>query len=718
MLKIEKFLIAHPDAKDICDVIIPKDIIIDPDPKIKIFAVLKCEKTQKNRETLDFLTQEIKKYYDYRKERTTRLKEENIFENFLYNFNIELQQFLRKNRLLLNTKKTNFLIGIIYFDKINEKYNLYFAQIGNIAPLLIYKTKDNEYNIARIQEAVDENSDSAKIFSNMISGQTKENNSIIFCAENTLDYISLDKIMNIAKNSNANNIALEIKNLLMEIDEKEIFCGIAIKTEKNNETFSIIPETNRIEEKISEEKEEKEEESPKIIKEETASKETPREEKYEVREAKNDFTVLSEAKKEEIINKKQTFSKIFSIITLPIVKLFSVIKFVATGKIFIKLFKLPKYLKSLSTFRKLLLIAAIIFAVLFAQNTINIKQKNVTKEKEQEYQELLSQIESKKNDLEASLMFNSQSKSTAILLTLENLIKQLPQESEKEKEKLSKIEQEIKKMEFEAKLIFEITDPEKIADYSKLNKKLTTKIIKEGNIIYSITEDNDIFQLNLQNKSVEKIDCQQLSLPIAKSIIKTDENFIILHQKNSFSKLQKRDNKFHPIDVKFLQSAVDISSVEAYNNKLYTLDILNNQIQKHTPVGDNFSTGKEWLKGSIDLNNAVSMAIDGSIFVLNSDGDIFKLFKGEKQNFAFSNANKILTDPKKIWTDSSSLYLYILDAGGKKITVIDKDGKLIIQYYSDKFNNLNDFIIDEKEKKIYALADNKMFIIKITHLNN
>ena len=50
--------------------------------------------------------------------------------------------------------------------------------------------------------------------------------------------------------------------------------------------------------------------------------------------------------------------------------------------------------------------------------------------------------------------------------------------------------------------------------------------------------------------------------------------------------------------------------------------------------------------------------------------------------------------------------------------MIKKDGELIIQYYSDKFNNLNDFVIDEKEKKIYVLADNKMFVVEITHFDN
>lgn len=691
MLRIEKFSIAHQDAKNICDIIAPKDIITDFNPKIKIFAVLKCEKTEENKKILDSLNQKIKEYYNYRKERIIRLKEENIFENFLYNINIEFHKFFKGST---DIKKINFLIGIIYFDEKKEKYNLYFSQIGNIAPLIIYKTKNEKYNIARIQEAIDEKPRETKIFLNMISGQIKKDNSVIFCSKNTLDYISLDKIINIAKDNKAIDIAQEIKNLLIEIDDKDTFCGLVIKDEEDNKNFSITSEANKIEKKIDEKRE------IKPIKEETGVKNEP------------------EIKKEKNNNKKQIFSKILDIIKSLISKTLYLIGFIITGKIFTKIAHLPKWFKSLTILRKLLLLTIIILLILFVQNTINIKQKNIIKEREQKYQELISQIENKKNDLEASLMFKSRNKSTSILLKLKNLIKQLPQESEEQRKKLSEIEQEIKKMEFKVKSISEIIEPKKLADYSKLYKMPMTKIVKEGNKIYSITEDNNIFQLNLQDKSIQKIDCQQLSLPAAKSIIKNDKNFIILHQKNNFSKLEEKDNKFQPIEVKFPKNNIDISAIGIYNHKLYTLDILNNQIYKHFPLGDDFSKGKEWIDKDINLNKAVSMSIDGAIYVLNSDGEIFKLFKGKKENFSFNNTNKILTDPEKIWTNSNSLYLYVLDAGGRKIAIIDKNGKLIIQYYSDKFDKLNDFAIDEKEKKIYVLSNNKIFAVKITHLSS
>ena len=45
------------------------------------------------------------------------------------------------------------------------------------------------------------------------------------------------------------------------------------------------------------------------------------------------------------------------------------------------------------------------------------------------------------------------------------------------------------------------------------------------------------------------------------------------------------------------------------------------------------------------------------------------------------------------------------------MVVFDKKGKFINQYTSDNFNNLKDFQVDEKNKKIYFLAGAVVYAI-------
>ncbi len=55
--------------------------------------------------------------------------------------------------------------------------------------------------------------------------------------------------------------------------------------------------------------------------------------------------------------------------------------------------------------------------------------------------------------------------------------------------------------------------------------------------------------------------------------------------------------------------------------------------------------------------------------------------------------------------------LYILEPKNKRLVIFDKNGKLIKQFYSKKFTDLKDFVVNEKENKIWVL--NKTQIIEI-----
>ena len=75
-----------------------------------------------------------------------------------------------------------------------------------------------------------------------------------------------------------------------------------------------------------------------------------------------------------------------------------------------------------------------------------------------------------------------------------------------------------------------------------------------------------------------------------------------------------------------------------------------------------------------------------------------------------------LESPTKIKTTAESKYLYILDPPTKRLAVLNKDGDLISQYTSSKFDQLKDFVVVEAEKKIYLLNGSSVFGIAASHL--
>ena len=59
-------------------------------------------------------------------------------------------------------------------------------------------------------------------------------------------------------------------------------------------------------------------------------------------------------------------------------------------------------------------------------------------------------------------------------------------------------------------------------------------------------------------------------------------------------------------------------------------------------------------------------------------------------------------------------YIFVFDKTQKRLIIfLKKDGSFINQYSSDKFTDIRDFAIDDKNKKAYFLNDNTIYSIDL-----
>lgn len=159
------------------------------------------------------------------------------------------------------------------------------------------------------------------------------------------------------------------------------------------------------------------------------------------------------------------------------------------------------------------------------------------------------------------------------------------------------------------------------------------------------------------------------------------------------------------------------NAIASYVGSLYLLDGVIGQIYKHPSNADVFDKGEEYLAGSNNLKQSLSLAVDGSIYVLKNDGQVSKFQRSKLQDFSLKNIpspyDKI-TEPRKIYTDSDTPSLYILDTGEKRILEFDKEGSFIRQYvYPDNLNKVSDFFVSVKSKKIWLLNEKSVYEINI-----
>ena len=149
----------------------------------------------------------------------------------------------------------------------------------------------------------------------------------------------------------------------------------------------------------------------------------------------------------------------------------------------------------------------------------------------------------------------------------------------------------------------------------------------------------------------------------------------------------------------------------SYTGNIYVIDEGAGLIYRYQG-GETFGSKENWFGAGInpDLSGTLSMAIDGSIWVLQSSGRILKFSQGSPEAFNITGVDGSLSEAVSIYTDQDSDFLYILDKSGR-VVVVDKKGEYKAQYSDDKIKEATSLVVSEKDKKIILLVGPKLYSI-------
>jgi hypothetical protein len=158
----------------------------------------------------------------------------------------------------------------------------------------------------------------------------------------------------------------------------------------------------------------------------------------------------------------------------------------------------------------------------------------------------------------------------------------------------------------------------------------------------------------------------------------------------------------------------DLGGFGTYLGNFYVLDKKANQIIKFTKADTNYGKTNYFAATPPDLSKAVSLAIDGSIWIVFADGSVKQFTKGQQEQFSLQKLDKPFMNPTRIVTSVDMDNVYILDNGNSRIVAVKKeDGTVVGQYAASELKNAKDIDVDEKNKKIFVLINNKIFSIPL-----
>lgn len=152
-----------------------------------------------------------------------------------------------------------------------------------------------------------------------------------------------------------------------------------------------------------------------------------------------------------------------------------------------------------------------------------------------------------------------------------------------------------------------------------------------------------------------------------------------------------------------------VSAATTFGSRLYLLDSSHNRILKFAAVPGGYASPQVYIKDGTDLSTAVSLAIDGRVYVLSAAGRINKLLSGKSEDFTIGQIDPPLVSPVLLRTTNEKSDLYVLDAGQPRIVRYSKDnGQVVAQYESEDLRDVTDFEIDQTAHTIMATKGNRL----------
>lgn len=373
-----------------------------------------------------------------------------------------------------------------------------------------------------------------------------------------------------------------------------------------------------------------------------------------------------------------------------------------------------KFFSSAATHRN----TAVIFAILIGLTLVAIFFGLVSEQKNDNQRETYRlQIEELKKDLssvEVRQLEGKKDEANQLLAKIETLGRQIQAESTYFGPEIMEILDQAGKKRDEINGVTRIKGARIIADLKTAKENTELRGIFEYDHDYFAYDSKTLFQmLSANGETKGSFNLTENEQIIAGVDMKAKSRLIFLTDKGKIIEFKDGETKFAATTDDKFQKGITIDTFSKY---LYLLDPAGNQIWKYERKDASFGEAQEYSVNA-DLSQAISLAIDGNVFVLTSDGRLLKLYRGNQEEYNTKNApGGDLKGLSKVYTRDSLEELYFLDPAQKAILIFSKGQKEAVyqnQVVIEDVNEITDFWVDPETDSLIFTDKTKVYEVKL-----
>ncbi len=241
---------------------------------------------------------------------------------------------------------------------------------------------------------------------------------------------------------------------------------------------------------------------------------------------------------------------------------------------------------------------------------------------------------------------------------------------------------------------------------------LATKVSRERNRAFFLdVSRNQVISLDLNTKQNETIPLQEVDQPSDITTFGT-RLFFLTSREIISTTLNGADAK---TAVGFDKNIVDPSNISSFGENVYVLDRGAQQIWRASATSED-SSPSGWVRSAagIDFSAVSSMAINGSIWLGSTDGEVYKLALGTRENFQFVGLPEPFTSSLLVATNSEGEKLVVVEPAQERVVIFQKEtGEYLQQITSEQIGAVTDVVVNEEENLVFLLAGSVVYRIEI-----
>ncbi|HOZ36440.1 MAG TPA: hypothetical protein PLR18_01250 [bacterium] len=346
-----------------------------------------------------------------------------------------------------------------------------------------------------------------------------------------------------------------------------------------------------------------------------------------------------------------------------------------------------------------LVIFIFIIALLFAGSLKIISNRHQTSDESQKIEAAIANIKDKINSIEAALIYKDDIKAQELLRETENMLANFEyKNSDSAKTALTELNQQVGEMKNKVYKLEKINKDDYFAKLPEATSPSSNLTLTDIGLYFMAGQQ--VYKVNLRDGNIDRQ--AVVNNETVNKIINLDGKQLVIYGGGAEIFLMAKNDTLAQKKVFDLPEGDQAKDIAIYNSKIYLLGGKN--IYSYNYTNGTWSKPATWLKQEANISGDKSIAVDGNIWLAANNGEISQYFKGKKEQFTLSGLYEPLSGETSIYTADGLGKIYLLDSDRNRITIANKQGKVLRQILGDNLDKIMAIIPGDGEKDLYILT--------------